>query len=117
MTVLCVPNAVTFNYNEVIIQTDTLAYINTDIYIYIYIYINIYIYTSVQRYGVTTTNRHLREFDRYLLFLIVCTISERNTVDFIDPLRNQIEWPNTVSIVRGPLRLKRRKKVSYGAVI
>ena len=26
------------------------------------------------------------------------SIKERNTVDFIDPLRNQIEWPNSASI-------------------
>ena len=56
-------------------------------------------YTSVQRYGIITTicKWHLREFD--LLFLVVCSIAEWNTVDFIDPSRNQIEWPNTVSIV------------------
>ena len=63
-------------------------------------------YTSDQRYGITTTKWRLREFDRYLLFLFVCSIAEQNTVDFIDPLRNQIEWPNTISIVWGPLRLK-----------
>ena len=44
-------------------------------------------------------------------------VAERNIVDFIDPLRNQIEWPNTVSIVWGPLRFKRRKKVSSGVVV
>ena len=74
------------------------------------------IYTSGKRYGTTATKWHLREFCRYLLFLVVCSIAERNTVDSIDPLRNQIEWPNTVSIVWGPLRLKRRKKVSSGVV-
>ena len=37
-------------------------------------------------YGITTTKCHLREFDRHLLFLVVCSIVERNTVDFIDPL-------------------------------
>ena len=42
-------------------------------------------YTSDQRYGITTTKWHLREFDRYLLFLVVCSNAERNTVDFIDP--------------------------------
>ena len=52
--------------------------------------------------------------DQYLLFLVICSIAEWNTVDFIDPLRNQIEWPNTISIVWGPLRLKRRKIVSSG---
>ena len=71
-------------------------------------------YTGGQRYGITITKWHLREFDRYLLFLVVCSIAERNTVDFIDPLRNQIGWPNTVSIVWGPLRLKRRKKWAQG---
>ena len=50
------------------------------------------------------------------LFLVVCSIAERNTVDFIDPLRNQIEWPNTVSIVWEPLRLMRRTIVSSGVV-
>ena len=50
------------------------------------------------------------------LFLVVCSIAERNTVDLIDPLRNQIEWPNTVSVVWGPLRLKRRKKVNSGVL-
>ena len=70
------------------------------------------IYTSGQRYGTTTTKWHLREFDRYLLFLVVCSIAERNTVDFIDPLRCQLEWPKTVSIVWGLLRLKRRKKAA-----
>ena len=74
------------------------------------------IYTSGQRYGIITNKWNLREFDRYLLFLVVCSIAERNTVDFIDPLRNQIEWSNTVSIVWGPQRLKRRKKVSSGVV-
>ena len=74
------------------------------------------IYTSGQRYGITTTKWHLHEFDRYLLFLVVCSIAERNTVDFIDPLRCQLEWPKTVSIVWGLLRLKRRKKrlLSHG---
>ena len=57
---------------------------------------------------------HLREFDRHLLFLVVCSRAERNTADFIDPLRNQIEWPNIVSIVWGPLRLKRRKMSIQG---
>ena len=70
----------------------------------------IFIYTSGQRYGITTAKWYLGEFDRYLLFLVVCSIAERNTVDLIDPLRNQMEWPNTVSIVWGPLRLKRREK-------
>ena len=74
------------------------------------------VYTSGQRYGITTTKWHLPEFDRYLLFLVVCSIAERNTVDFIDPLHNQIEWPSTVSNVLGPLRLRRRKKVSSGVV-
>ena len=74
------------------------------------------IYTSGQRYGINTAKWHLRESDRYLLFLVVCLIAERNAVDFIDPLRSQIEWPNTVSIVWGPLRLKRRKRVSSGEV-
>ena len=69
-------------------------------------------YTRGQRYRITTAKWHLREFDRYLLFLVVCSIAERNIVDFIDPLCNQIEWPNTVNIVWGRLRLKRRKKVS-----
>ena len=68
------------------------------------------IYTSGQHYGITTTKWHLREFDQYLLLLVVCSIAERNTVDFIDSLRDLIEWSNTVSIVWGPLRLKRRKK-------
>ena len=75
-----------------------------------------FIYTSGQRYGIAITKWHLCEFDRYLLFLVVCSIAERNTVDFIDPSRNQIEWPNTLSIVWGPLRLKRRKRVSSGVV-
>ena len=70
-------------------------------------------YTSGQCYGITTTKWHLREFDRYLLFLVVYSIAKRNTVDFIDPLLNQIEWQNTVSIVLGPLRLKRRKQSQY----
>ena len=61
-------------------------------------------------------NWHLREFDRYLLCLVVCSIAERNTVDFIDPLPNQIEWPNTVSIAWEPMRLMRRKTVSSGVV-
>ena len=74
------------------------------------------LYTSGQRYGITTTKWHLREFDQYLLFLVVCSITERSTVDFIYPLRNQIEWPNTVIIVWGPLRLKRMEKVSSGVV-
>ena len=65
-------------------------------------------YTSCQRYGITTTKWHLHEFDRYLLFLVVSSIAERSTVDYIDPLRNQIEWQNTVSIGWGPLRLMRR---------
>ena len=51
-------------------------------------------YTSGQRYGITTNKWHLREFDLYLLFLVICSIAERNTVDFIDPLSKQIEWPN-----------------------
>ena len=72
-------------------------------------------YTRGQRYGITTIKWHLREFDRYLLFLVVCSIAERNTVDLIDLLRNQIEWPNTVSIVWGPLRLKRRKSEFRGS--
>ena len=46
-----------------------------------------HIYTSGQRYGITITKWHLCEFDSY-----------------------QIKWPDTVSTVRGPLRLKRRKK-------
>ena len=71
-------------------------------------------YTRGQRYGISTTKWHLREFDQYLLFLVICSIAKRNTVDLIDPLRNQIEWPNTVSIVWGPLRLKRRKKWVQG---
>ena len=74
------------------------------------------IYTNGQRYGITTNKWHLREFDRYLLFLVVCSIAEQNTVDFINPLHNQIEWPNAVSIVWGPLRLKRIKKASSGVV-
>ena len=74
----------------------------------------IYIYTSGQRYGITTTKWHLREFGRYLLLLVVCSIAERN-VDFIDPLRNQMEWPNTVSIVWGPLILKIRKSEFRGS--
>ena len=53
------------------------------------------IYTSSQCYGITTTKWHLRWFDRYLLFLVVCSIAERNTVDFINPLRNQIEWTHS----------------------
>ena len=73
-------------------------------------------YTSGQPYGITITKWHLPECDRYLLFLVVCSIAERNAVDLIDPLRNQIEWPNTVSTVWAPLRLKRRKKVSSGVV-
>ena len=68
-------------------------------------------YNNGQRYEITITKWYLREFDRYLLFLVKCSIAERNTVDFMDPLRDQIEWPNTVSIVWEPLRLKRRKKV------
>ena len=52
------------------------------------------VYTCSQRYGIITTKWHLREFDRYLLFLVVCSIAKRNIVDFIDPLLNQIEWPN-----------------------
>ena len=79
-------------------------------------HIYIYIYTSGQRYGITTTKWNLREFDRHLLFLVVCSIAERNTVDFVDLLHNLIDWPNTVSIVWGPLRLKRRIKVSSGVV-
>ena len=55
----------------------------------------VWMYTSGQRYGITTTKWHLREFDWHLLFLVVCSIAERNTVDFIDPLHNQIEWPNS----------------------
>ena len=39
------------------------------------------IYPSGQRYGIATTKWHLREFDRYLLFLVVCWIAERDTVD------------------------------------
>ena len=78
--------------------------------------VGLVIYTSGQRYGIITTKWHLREFDRYLLLLVVCSIAERNNLDFIDPLHNQIEWPNTVSIVWGPLRLKRRKKGSSGVV-
>ena len=74
-------------------------------------------YTSGQCYGITTTESHLHEFYRYLLFLGACSIAEQNTVDFIDPLRNQMEWPNTVSIIWGPLRLKRRKNVSSGIAI
>ena len=73
-------------------------------------------YTSAQCYGITATKWHLREFDWYLLFLVACSIAEQNTVDFIHPLHNQIEWPNTVNIGWGPLRLKRRKKVSSGVV-
>ena len=46
---------------------------------------------------------------------VSCSIVKRNTVDFIDPLRNQIEWPNTVSIVWGPLRLKRGKSEFRGS--
>ena len=57
-------------------------------------------YTSGQRYRITTTKWHLREFDRYLLFLVVCSIAERNTVDSIDPLRNQIEC-QTQSVLSG----------------
>ena len=60
-------------------------------------------YIGCQHYGITTAKWHLREFDFYLLFLVICSIAERNTVDFIIPLCNQIEWPNTVSIVWGPL--------------
>ena len=67
------------------------------------------IYTSGLRYGIITTKWYLREFDQYWLFLVVCCIAERNMVDYIDPLRIQIEWPNTVIIVLGPLKLKRRK--------
>ena len=33
-------------------------------------------YTSGQRYGITTTKEHLREFDRYLFVLVVCSIAE-----------------------------------------
>ena len=71
------------------------------------------VYTSGQRYRITTTKWHLPEFDRYLLLLVVCSIAERNTVDSVDPLHNHIEWPNTVSIVWGPLRLKRRTKSQF----
>ena len=49
-------------------------------------------YTSGQHYGITTTKWHLREFDRYLMFLVVSSIAERNIVDFIDPLHNQPNW-------------------------
>ena len=73
-------------------------------------------YTSGQRYGITTTKWHLCEFDPHLLFLVVCSIAERNNFDFIDPLRDQIEWPNAVRIVWGPLRLKRRKNDNSGVV-
>ena len=57
-------------------------------------------YTSGQPYGITTTKWHLRKFGRYLLFLVVCSIAERNTVDFIDPLHNQIEC-QTQSVLSG----------------
>ena len=48
-----------------------------------YLYRLLYLYTNGQRYGITTTKWHLREFDRYLLFLVVClcSIAERNTVE------------------------------------
>ena len=52
---------------------------------------HIHVYTGGQCYGITTTKWHLHEFDRYLLFLLVCSIAERNIVDFIDPLYNKIE--------------------------
>ena len=75
----------------------------------------LFAYTSGQRYGINSTKWHLREFDRYLLFLVICSISERNAVDFIDPLRNQFEWPKTVSIV-DRWDSRERKKVSSGVV-
>ena len=53
-------------------------------------------YTSGQSYGISTTKLHSREFDQYLLVLVVRSIAERNTVNLMDPLRNQIEWPNIV---------------------
>ena len=69
------------------------------------------IYTSGQRYGITTTKCHLREFDRYLLFLDVRSIAERNTVissiHYVTKSNGQ-----TVGVAWGLLRLNRRKKVS-----
>ena len=41
----------------------------------------VHTYTSGQRYGITTTKWHLRECDRYLLFLVVSSIAERSTSD------------------------------------
>ena len=41
-------------------------------------------YTRGQRYGIiTTTKWHLRDFDPYPLFLVVCSIAERNIVDLL----------------------------------
>ena len=51
--------------------------------------------------------------NRYLLFLVVCLIAEWYTVDFIDPLRNQIEWPNTVSIVWGLAETQEKEKSEF----
>ena len=62
-----------------------------------------------------TTKCHLREFDRYLLFLVDYMFNcGTKYCWFIDPVRSQIEWPNTVIIVWGPLRLKRRKMSVHG---
>ena len=49
----------------------------------------------------TTTKWHLREFDRYLLFLVVCSIAKGNTVDFSDPLRKTKLNVQTQSVLSG----------------
>ena len=72
-------------------QSDSVPIIGryTDISRYSWSYIESFIdsvaYTGGQPYGITTTKWRLHEFDRYLLFLVVCSIAKRNTVDFIEP--------------------------------
>ena len=63
-------------------QSDSVPIIGryTDISRYLWSYIESFIdsvtYTGGQPYGITTIKWHLREFDRYLLFLVVCSIAE-----------------------------------------
>ena len=82
-------------------QSDSVPIIGryTDISRYLWSYIECFIdsvtYTGGQPYGITTIKWHLREFDRYLLFLVVCSIAERNTVDFIDHYATKLNDQNS----------------------